>query len=124
MELTPKLVQLPHDTLWVFRAKEVDDVRRKLTVASLEDVDVGAVATRSASKTRASKVGRPLGRNILLVEMLLVPPACIYTCPIPALAVEHSNQEHSPSVNHEVGDRGLHKSLSQEQLRTLMQQCS
>lgn len=58
--MTPKLVQLPQETFGLFRANEVDDIRRRLTVASLEDAGAGAVTTRSASKTRASKVVRPL----------------------------------------------------------------
>lgn len=58
--MTPKLVQLPQETFDMFEADEVDDIRRRLTVASLEDAGAGAVTTCSASKTRASKVVRPL----------------------------------------------------------------
>ena len=61
MELTPKLVQLFHETFEMFRTNEVGDIRRRLTVALSGDADVGAVTTRSASKTRGSKAARALG---------------------------------------------------------------
>ena len=40
--------------------------RRKLTAASLRGVGAGALAAYSASKPRASKAVRPVGRNISL----------------------------------------------------------
>ena len=61
MELTPKLVQSPHETFGMFRTSEVGDIRKRLTVALSVDVGVGAVTTRFASKTRGSKVARALG---------------------------------------------------------------
>lgn len=61
MELTPKIVQLFHETFEMFRTNEIGDIRKKLTVALSGDVGVGAVITRSASKTRGSKVARALG---------------------------------------------------------------
>lgn len=61
MELTPKVVQLFHETFGMFRTNEVGDIRKRLTVALSRDVGVGAVTTRSANKTRGSKVARTLG---------------------------------------------------------------
>ena len=54
---------------------------RKLTDASLRGVGAGAATTRSASKPRVSKVVRPVGWNISLVEVLSMAKICFYMSP-------------------------------------------
>ena len=56
--------------------------RRKLTAASLRGVGAGAPIACSASKPRASKVARPVGRNISLVGVIPMLRIHVYMGPM------------------------------------------
>ena len=88
MELTPKLAQLPQETFEIFETSEVDDIRERLTVGSLEDGGLGIVITYSVRKSRAKKVVRALGRNISLTGGFPMFPTCIYMFPGAVLGAE------------------------------------